>query len=47
MIQPIISEGQTIGAIVLLGYGGNKPFGEAESKSAEVAAAFIGSQMEQ
>ena len=47
LIQPIISEGQTIGAIVLLGYGGNKPFGEAESKSAEVAAAFIGSQMEQ
>ena len=47
LIQPIISEGKTIGAIVLLGYGGNKPFGEAESKSAEVAATFIGSQMEQ
>ena len=47
LIQPIISEGQTIGAVVLLEYGSNKPLGEAEIKSAGIAAAFIGSQMEQ
>lgn len=47
LIQPIISEGQTIGAVVLLEYGSNKPLGEAEIKSAEIAAAFVGSQMEQ
>lgn len=47
LIQPIISEGQTIGAVVLLEHGNNKPLGETEAKSAKMAAIFIGSQMEQ
>ena len=47
LIQPIICEGQTIGAVILLNHAQNKPLGEIEAKSAEVAAIFIGSQMEQ
>jgi len=47
VIQPILCEGQTIGAVVLLDHTRERPLGEAEAKSAEVAAIFIGRQMEQ
>ena len=46
LIQPILSEGQTLGGIVLLEQAVGRPFGAAEEKSAEVAALFLGRQME-
>ena len=46
LIQPILSEGQTLGGIVLLEQAAGRPFGAAEEKSAEVAALFLGRQME-
>jgi AbrB family transcriptional regulator (stage V sporulation protein T) len=47
VICPVISEGQTIGAVVVIGRNAGDTFGEVEAKSAEVAAVFLGSQMEQ
>jgi AbrB family transcriptional regulator (stage V sporulation protein T) len=45
LITPIISEGDVIGAIVML--SADKPMGEVESKLALTAAGFLGKQMEQ
>ncbi len=47
VVRPIICEGQTIGAVVLLSKTDRRAFGEVEAKSAEVAALFMGRQMEQ
>jgi len=47
VIRPIICEGQTIGAVILLNKAGRKNFGEAEAKSVEIIAQFLGMQMEQ
>lgn len=46
IIRPILSEGQTIGAVIVLTQN-QIPFTEVELKSAEVASAYLGSQMEQ
>ena len=46
IVRPIICEGQTIGAVVVLGRGDDR-FTDVELKSAEVASVFLGSQMEQ
>ena len=45
MITPIISEGDAIGAVLLLG-ADNKKMGETEKKLALTAAGFLGRQME-
>ena len=45
LITPIISEGDVIGAIVML--SSDKKMGEVESKLAQTAAGFLGKQMEQ
>ena len=45
LITPIISEGDVIGAIVMLSM--DKKMGEVESKLAQTAAGFLGKQMEQ
>jgi len=45
LITPIISEGDVIGAIVML--SADKTMGEVESKLAQTAAGFLGKQMEQ
>ena len=47
VICPIISEGDAIGAVVILGKEGSQTFGEMERKLAVCAAAFLGKQMEQ
>lgn len=47
LICPIISEGETAGAVVLLSHQPNVVFEESEIKSAQVAAGFLGKQMEQ
>ena len=44
IIQPILSAGDTIGAVILIGTKTN--IGEAEAKVAQVAANFLGKQME-
>ncbi len=46
-IRPIICEGQTIGAVIVLGRRNDDRVSEAEAKSAEVAAVYLGTQMEQ
>lgn len=46
VIRPILCEGQTIGAVVVLGRGDDR-FTDVELKSAEVASVYLGSQMEQ
>ncbi|MDZ5254668.1 stage V sporulation protein T [Clostridium sp. LIBA-8841] len=46
VIAPILAEGDTIGAVVILSKEG-KTLGEVEQKLAETAAAFLGKQMEQ
>ena len=45
LITPIISEGDVLGAIILL--SGDKKMGEVEGKLAQTAAGFLGKQMEQ
>jgi len=45
LIAPIISEGDVLGAIVLL--SPDKKMGEVEGKLAQTAAGFLGKQMEQ
>ncbi|MDD3920941.1 MAG: stage V sporulation protein T [Eubacteriales bacterium] len=47
MIVPILSEGDAIGAVVLLSKDQNAVMGDPEWKVAETAAGFIGKQMEQ
>ncbi len=46
-IVSIISEGDAIGSVVLLGREGRNKMGETEKKLAATAAAFLGRQMEQ
>ena len=46
-IRPIICEGQTIGAVIVLSNSSSEKLSEAEAKSAEVAAVYLGTQMEQ
>lgn len=47
VIAPIISEGDAIGAVVLLTKDAKTKFGDTENKLASVAASFLGKQMEQ
>ncbi|MBO5460262.1 MAG: AbrB/MazE/SpoVT family DNA-binding domain-containing protein [Ruminococcus sp.] len=47
VVCPIISEGDVIGGIVLLGKEGAAKFGATEQKVAASAADFLGRQMEQ
>lgn len=47
VIVPIVSEGDTIGAILLLSREQDTVMGQTEMKVAETAASFIGKQMEQ
>ncbi len=46
IIQTIISEGDAIGAVIILDKDGNRALGEAELKAAIIAATFLGKQME-
>jgi|SRR3712207_2479078 len=47
VISPIIAEGDTIGAVVIISNEEGRTFGEVETKLAETAATFLGKQMEQ
>ncbi|MBM7582457.1 AbrB family transcriptional regulator (stage V sporulation protein T) [Caldicoprobacter guelmensis] len=47
VIVPIISGGESIGAVILLSKEPNITMGDTEMKIAQAAAAFIGKQMEQ
>lgn len=47
MIDPIISEGDVIGAVIVLAKEERKPLGEEEKSLALCAAIFLGKQMEQ
>lgn len=47
VIQPIISEGDAIGTVILLSKNEKQSFGEVEEKLAMVAAGVLGKQMEQ
>lgn len=47
VIAPIISEGDSIGAVVILSKEAGTTFGETETKLSETAALFLGKQMEQ
>jgi AbrB family transcriptional regulator (stage V sporulation protein T) len=47
VIAPIISEGDPIGAVILLSTDPNAHMGEVEAKLAQSAAGFLGKQMEQ
>ena len=42
IICPILSQGEAIGAVVILNRNGNKEFGEVEAKVASTAAIFLG-----
>ena len=46
-ICPVISEGDAIGAVILLGRDAKAKMGEVEQKVAASAAGFLGRQMEQ
>ena len=46
VIYPIISNGDTIGTVILLSKEANTKMNEVETKVAQSAAAFLGSQME-
>ncbi len=46
VIVPIISEGDTIGSVILLSKDGKTRFSESELKIAQTAANFLGKQME-
>ncbi len=46
IVQTIISEGDAIGAVIILDRDGSRAFGEAELKAAIIAANFLGKQME-
>ena len=47
VVEPIICEGDVIGAVVLLNREEKKKFGDTERKLALCAAGFLGRQMEQ
>jgi len=47
VIAPIVSQGDPIGAILLLSKEPNVTMGDIEKKLAETAASFLGKQMEQ
>lgn len=47
VVSPIISEGDPIGAVILLSTDPNARMGEVEAKLAQSAAGFLGKQMEQ
>jgi len=47
VVSPIISEGDPIGAVMLLATDPNTRMGEVEAKLAQSAASFLGKQMEQ
>jgi AbrB family transcriptional regulator (stage V sporulation protein T) len=47
VVSPIISEGDPIGAVILLSTDPNSKMGEVEAKLAQSAAGFLGKQMEQ
>lgn len=47
VIAPIVSQGDPIGAILLLSKEPNVQMGDIEKKLAETAASFLGKQMEQ
>ena len=47
VVSPIISEGDAIGAVILLSTDPNTRMGEVEAKLAQSAAGFLGKQMEQ
>ncbi|MDP4093527.1 MAG: stage V sporulation T C-terminal domain-containing protein, partial [Bacillota bacterium] len=47
VVSPIISEGDPIGAVILLSTDPNIRMGEVEAKLAQSAAGFLGKQMEQ
>jgi AbrB family transcriptional regulator (stage V sporulation protein T) len=47
VVTPIISEGDPIGAVILLSVEPNVKMGEVEAKLAQSAAGFLGRQMEQ
>lgn len=47
IIDPIISEGDVIGSVVILGKDKKKPIGDMEQKMALCGAIFLGKQMEQ
>jgi AbrB family transcriptional regulator, stage V sporulation protein T len=47
VISPIIAEGDTIGAVIILSKENTEKLGELELKLAETASAFLGKQMEQ
>lgn len=47
VVVPIVSEGDPIGAVILLSTDPNAHMGEVESKLAQSAAGFLGKQMEQ
>ena len=47
VVSPIISEGDPIGAVILLSMDPNTRMGEVEAKLAQSAAGFLGKQMEQ
>ena len=46
VVYPIISNGDTIGTVILLSKESNTKMNEVEKKVAQSAAAFLGSQME-
>ena len=46
VVYPIISDGDTIGSVVLLAKEGNTKMTDVEKKVAQSAASFLGSQME-
>lgn len=46
-ISPIISEGDVIGSVCILGKDSSSPMGDTEQKVAIAASAFLGKQMEQ
>lgn len=47
VISPIVSEGDTIGSVVLMATESSSQMGDAEVKLAQSAAGFLGKQMEQ
>ena len=46
VVAPIISEGDSIGSVVVMSGDGTKQLGEVEEKLAQSAAGFLGRQME-
>ncbi|ACQ51872.1 stage V sporulation protein T [Clostridium botulinum] len=47
VISPIIAEGDTVGAVIIVSKEGGKKFDELEMKLAETASSFLGKQMEE